>query len=367
MEFFAGLLSLLGAFAFFLVLDARGHMKRLETALRALEAEVRELRARREDAAAAPEAVWRSAPEAAPAFEPAPSEAPAPEPPPKKRRASLEQTIGTRWAVYIGGLALALGGLLLVRYAIEQGFFGPAARVLLGLAFSFALIGAGEILRRRERAGGEATPTPAVLTAAGVTSGFGAIYAAHALYGFIGPTLAFLALGGFALGAMAAALWHGPAIAGLGLAGALAAPLLVESAQPSPWPLLVYLGVVAAASHGLALLRRWSWLSLAGALGAAIWGLGFTLGRLPAFPQAAEIHFVLQLALACLAFSLAARPPLRPLLAHAGPLGLALVATFALAVCANRGAFDLLWSLSAFAIIGLLALTGAARPALASG
>jgi uncharacterized membrane protein len=52
---------------------------------------------------------------------------------------------------YVGGVALALGGLLLVRYSIEQGWFGPDARVALGLLFALTLVTAGEVLRRREK------------------------------------------------------------------------------------------------------------------------------------------------------------------------------------------------------------------------
>ena len=37
---------------------------------------------------------------------------------------SFEERFGTRWAVRIGGLALALGGIFLARYAIEAGVIG---------------------------------------------------------------------------------------------------------------------------------------------------------------------------------------------------------------------------------------------------
>ena len=49
---------------------------------------------------------------------------------------TLEERLGTRWAVWVGGLALALGGVLLVRYSIEQGMFGPGVRVALGAVFA---------------------------------------------------------------------------------------------------------------------------------------------------------------------------------------------------------------------------------------
>jgi uncharacterized membrane protein len=385
MDFIGGLLRIIGALGFFLALDARSRLDRTERALRALQAELDLLRAARQ-APIAPEPAAESEPAATPP-EPAPEARTAPppfqapletEPPPApapgfpRPARSLEEAIGARWAVYVGGIALALGGLLLVRYAIEQGLFGPGARVLAGLALAAALAGAGEFLRRREKASGDATPTPAVLTAAGTTIGFGAIYAAHALYGFIGPALAFLALGAAGLATLFAAVWHGPAIAGLGLAGALAAPLLVASDEPSPWPVLIYVAVVAASAYALARFRQWAWLSVSAAGGGAVWGLVLAAGSPPDFPQAAELHFAVQTALACFAFALddaplAADSRRRRLLAHAGPLGLAAVAAFALAICASRGAFDAFWLAGAAGVIGALAFSGAARPQRAAG
>src|SRR5262249_28397616 len=190
--------------------------------------------------------------------------------------ATLEERLGTRWAVWVGGLALALGGVLLVRYSIEQGIFSPGVRVLLGIVFSLALLAAGEWFRRTERASPVATiPTahiPGILTAAGTISAFGTVYAAHALYQFIGPAATFLLLGGIGIATMLAAALHGPALAGLRLAGSLVQPLLVASQQPNPWPVVLYLAVVAAAAYALARLRRWLWLASAVVAGAIAWG-----------------------------------------------------------------------------------------------
>ncbi|MGL4444002.1 MAG: DUF2339 domain-containing protein, partial [Alsobacter sp.] len=202
---------------------------------------------------------------AVPPFQPEGADAAPPEPaiaaavaaPPRQ---SLEEVIGTRWAVWLGGIALALGGLFLVRFAIEEGFFGPAARVISGALFSLALMAAGEWMRRRD-AGGVATtvslgrlppaPVPAVLTAAGTLAAFATAYAAHALYDMIGPATAFVLLGAIGIGTMAAAALHGPWLAALGLVAAFVAPLLVSSADPKPWPVVIYLAVVAASAYGL--------------------------------------------------------------------------------------------------------------------
>ena len=74
-----------------------------------------------------------------------------PTPPrPAPRRIGLEERFGTQWVVWAGGIALALGGFFLVRYSIEQGWFGPGARVVLAGIVALALIAAGEWTRRRE-------------------------------------------------------------------------------------------------------------------------------------------------------------------------------------------------------------------------
>ena len=175
-----------------------------------------------------------------PVAEPVPHP-PAPTPPPVKAKASLEERFGTQWAVWAGGIALALGGFFLVRYSIEQGWFGPAQRVLLAGLVALALIGAGEWTRRREIKTGivglAKAHIPSVLTAAGTAIAYADVYAAYALYGFIGPAVAFVLLGIVALLTLTAALLHGPALAGLGLIGAFATPLIVATEAPNYWAL----------------------------------------------------------------------------------------------------------------------------------
>lgn len=190
--------------------------------------------------------------------------------------ASLEETIGTRWAVYAGGLALALGSIFLVNYTIEQGLIGPGARIVLGLLLAAVLVGGGEWFRRTDKRLGfndtAEAHIPSILTAAGTVAAFATIYAAYALYGFIGSAVAFLALGAVGLATLLAAALHGPALAGLGIAGSYATPALVASSTPNPWPLVVYLAAVAIAALLLARLRTWAWLAGSTVAGAVLWG-----------------------------------------------------------------------------------------------
>ena len=177
--------------------------------------------------------------------------------------------------VWVGGLTLALGGFFLVRYSIEQGLLGPGVRVLLGGLFALALLAAGEWTRRKESlAAIEPLPIaniPAILTAAGTAVAFATVYAAYALYDFLVPATAFILLGMVALGTLAAALLHGPALAGLGIAAAFATPILVSSEKPDFWALYLYLAVVTAAAFGLARIRLWRWLAVTTIVLATLW------------------------------------------------------------------------------------------------
>jgi uncharacterized membrane protein len=189
----------------------------------------------------------------------------------------FEERIGTRWVVWVGGLTLALGGFFMVRYSIEAGLLGPGVRVLLGGAFALALLLAGEWSRRKESLSAIAplpiANIPAILTAAGTAVAFATIYAAYALYDFLVPATAFILLGLVALGTMAAALLHGPALAGLGVVAAFATPVLVSSNRPDYWALYLYLAVVSAAAFGLARIRLWPWLAVTAIVLATLWTL----------------------------------------------------------------------------------------------
>jgi uncharacterized membrane protein len=190
---------------------------------------------------------------------------------------SFEERVGTRWVVWVGGLTLALGGFFMVRYSIEAGLIGPGVRVLLGGAFALALLVAGEWTRRKESVSTiEALPIaniPAILTAAGTAVAFATVYAAYALYGFLAPATAFVLLGLVALGTLAAALLHGPALAGLGVVAAFATPILVSSDKPDFWALYIYLAIVTAAAFALARIRLWRWLAVTTIVLALAWTL----------------------------------------------------------------------------------------------
>ena len=379
-----GLAFIAAIVALFVAFGMRRRVTALQTQLDSLTDELRSLRTAAAFTRPSPERPSASEPEAAPAEEspevreqpepaanePAPQAAPAEQPAPPVSATpgtTLEERLGTRWAVWVGGLALALGGVLLVRYSIEQGIFGPGVRVALGALFALALVAAGEWFRRSERAtpigAVPAAHIPSILTAAGTVSAFGTVYAAHALYQFIGPATAFVMLGAIGITTMLAAALHGPALAGLGLAGSFIVPLLIASQQPNPWPLVIYLAVVAGAAYALARLRRWLWLAAATVAGAVIWGFALSgsvdLGGEVLWSAALFVHVATQLALA--AAFMAIEPHLAVSDDAAEPDWIAAAALAALTVLAvlalSVARMDAWWMTFAVAAMAILAAT----------
>ncbi|MCJ8519119.1 putative membrane protein [Pseudorhizobium tarimense] len=200
--------------------------------------------------------------------------APAAKQPPRE---TFESSFGARWTVWIGGIALALGGIFLIRYTIESGLLGPAARLALASIFGVALFAAGELVRRRalpkisERYSN--AMIPGALVAAGAVTLLGTIYAAHANYGFIGPALAFGLLGLVSLATLGVSLLHGQALAGLGLIASLVTPALVATTAPDATVLFGFLAIVWLASALASRIRGWLRLPALADLGLACWAI----------------------------------------------------------------------------------------------
>jgi len=189
----------------------------------------------------------------------------------------IESALASRWLVWLGAIAIALGGTFLVKFMIDQGFLDPAARVSLSFALGVSLAFGGEWLRRRplQRAIARVRPdhVPGALTASGLFVAFSSVYAAYALYRLISEPVAFAALAAVALTGVGLALLQGRFVALLGLLGAFATPLLIETKTPSAWLLFSYLWPVAIACFALARYRGWWWYAGATLGLSTLWAL----------------------------------------------------------------------------------------------
>jgi len=183
--------------------------------------------------------------------------------------------LATNWFYVVSAASLALAGLFLLQYGVENGLLPPAARVIAALLFGAALVGAGEVIRRRY-GDGPASATaylPSVFSGAGLVSLFGAVAAARLMYDLIGVEVAFAGMAAVGLLGVALGWLHGPLLTTVGVVGAFTAPLLVGStAPPTNW-LYLYFGVITAVGLGVDTLRRWAWVS--GLSVALAFGMGW--------------------------------------------------------------------------------------------
>ncbi len=260
---------------------------------------------------AAPELT--QAPPPLPVAQPATQTMPAPElppgvseiPPAAAARAAgrrFEQQLVENWLVWVGGLALALGGAFLVKLSIDYGLLTPPVRVVLVVVLGIALCAGSEWVTRREaKDDAEATGpsyVPQALAAGGAAMVFAAIYAAYQLYGLISAPPAFVLLAATAIATVALSLRQGILVATLGLLGAYAVPALVASDAPHALPLFLYLALVTAGMLAVLRHRAWWWLAWAALAGAFAWIMVW-LGMEPDRPESVVVggYILVQLAL----------------------------------------------------------------------
>jgi len=196
---------------------------------------------------------------------------------PGRTRGGLEESLTSRWLVWLGAITIAIGSIFLVKYSIERGWVGPAVRVAVGLAFGVVLLLAGEWLRQRplQRAIAAVRPNyvPPAVTSAGLFSAFASVYAASQLYQLIGAPTAFLALAVLAALGIALSILQGGMVAVLGLLGGFVTPWLVPAEAPSAWGLFAYLLLLVVAALAVVRYMAWWWLGWSALVGAVIWTL----------------------------------------------------------------------------------------------
>jgi uncharacterized membrane protein len=183
----------------------------------------------------------------------------APEPdapsPPERERETIgglfERFVAGNLLIWIGGIALAVAGVLIIRFSI--GLITPEVRMIAAALLGLVLIGAGEYARA-----GRWADDPRVaqaLVGAGVAILYAAAYGTHILYDLIGTRTVAAAMVAITAAALVLALRHGAPAAVLGLIGGFLTPALVGRPGASVVPLLAYLALLDLAIFLLARRR----------------------------------------------------------------------------------------------------------------
>jgi len=178
-------------------------------------------------------------------------------PAPPRDRPDLEELLGGRVLAWVGGVAVVLAAVFFLVMAVHNGWIDEPTRVLLAFLGSTALLGVSVWLHERKG--------PAQAARAAASAAFAALYAsdtaATAVYHLV-PTGVGLALAGLTgiAAAIVAVRWSSPEIAGIGIVGALLAPVLVDAGTSTAS--LVFMTLALAGAVGVLLWRRWSWLAV---------------------------------------------------------------------------------------------------------
>ena len=171
----------------------------------------------------------------------------------------LESQIGTRWVAFAGGGVLLLGVIFMMKYAFDQGWIGPLARIFLGVSAGLAIWVAGMVLRDRV-----AKPYGDVLSATGAALMFVTTLLAFTLPDYQLLTGISDTVGNFLLAIVVVllaghAVWkNAPVLVGtaLGFAHGVAFTALGEA-------ILIPYVIVLVACLAAAAWRNWWWVTLA--------------------------------------------------------------------------------------------------------
>jgi uncharacterized membrane protein len=193
---------------------------------------------------------------------PVPSMHPPAAPPPSPRETvpaqeiSLEELFGGRVLAWLGGSAVVLGAVFFLVMAVSRGWIDEPTRVVLAFLGSTVLLGVALWLHERK---GQ-TQASLALAAASIASLYASLVVGTVVYELI-PDAAGLAIAGL-VGAVAAAIavrWSSQVVGGIGILGALLAPVLVGAGTSSAS--LAFMAVALVAAVAVLVWQRWPWLA----------------------------------------------------------------------------------------------------------
>jgi uncharacterized membrane protein len=184
---------------------------------------------------------------------------------PHKER-EWEQIFGGNWLARIGVLALIIGIGFFLKYAFDNNWIGPSARVILGSVAGLIMLWLGYYWRQRYPI------MTQVLSGGGIAVLYLSVFASFATYHLVSIYIAILLLLVISIIATVLALrYNSMTLAVLGILGAFFAPFILgafgERGDTNPTSgqaiqLLAYLIVVDIGVLILSVFRNWRWFTL---------------------------------------------------------------------------------------------------------
>lgn len=180
---------------------------------------------------------------------------------------SPEFAVASQWLLRIGVITLLFGIGFFLKYSIDNGYLGPAARVGLTVITGLGmLVGGTRLLGRRYHALGQG------LLGGGLAALYFAVFAAHQMFDLVDavPAFALMVLVTVLAGGIAI-VFDSMLVAVLGIIGGYATPFMLESAPTSLAPLFTYLLILGCGVLGLCFRKNWPLVNMLAFVGT--WGL----------------------------------------------------------------------------------------------
>ena len=168
-------------------------------------------------------------------------------------QANLEKFVGENLISLIGIVVLILGVGIGAKYAIDNNWISPLARIIIGYVFGFGLVGLAIKFKRKYH------NFSAVLVSGGMAIMYFVTFFAYASYGLLSQLPAFGLMVMFTgMTVTAALVYSRQVIAHVGLVGAYAVPFLLSSDSGNYLALFIYIAVVNTGVLAVSVKKRWT-------------------------------------------------------------------------------------------------------------
>ncbi|MGR5529925.1 DUF2339 domain-containing protein [Vibrio alfacsensis] len=205
----------------------------------------------------------------------------------EKQANKLLANIQENWLVWVGAIAMLIGGGYLVQVIGSHIELSPLMRVTIAFSLSLATVLAGEWFHRKEQKNPERakralgfTYVPAAIAGTGLTGVYCTVIFAFVFYQLLLPSVSLVILAGAAFSSLALSLRQGPLMAVLGIIGGYSAPLWVAGTEPNYYLLASYISAISFAATLLMQSVQRAWLSPSITIPHLLWML-VLIERLP--------------------------------------------------------------------------------------
>lgn len=188
-------------------------------------------------------------------------------PPPPLPSPALETRIGLNWINIIGVVTLIFGAAFFFKYAVDNNWVGPGARVALGLVAAMTSLFFGDRMwTRGQKIFGQG------ITGLGLALLYLSFWAAFAVYHLIPQPASFLLMVLTTAASVVFAMrYESQVIAVLGMLAGYWTPGALSTGEPHPWILFSYVFLLNLGGLTLTRLRRWAAMEILACLATILW------------------------------------------------------------------------------------------------